>query len=174
MFRLIWKDIKFNSKHVIFSIIVCLIASILLAYEKIDFSFMGLYLCVMVMFTYVVGRSCAKDEKDSTMDYIKTLPIKIETIVTAKYVLFLIAFFLALVVNQGTNFILPILNKEPVFLNSTVLFILFGIALIYMGVFLFLYFSFGYSNAQYTIFLVLAGLFIIKSLIGKNPNILTT
>lgn len=147
MFRLVWKDIKFNGKHVVFSIIVCFAASILLLYEKIDFSFMGFYLCSMIIFTYVVGKSCEKDDRGSTIDYIKTLPINIQTIVTAKYVLSFITFILAWVVNQGTNFVLPLLNKEPTFLNITVLLKLFGISLIYMGIFLFLYFIYGYSNA---------------------------
>ena len=173
MFRLVWKDIKFNGIHVALSIIISLAASILLSYEKIDFSFMAFYLCSMITFTYIVGKACEKDERGSTMDYIKTLPLKIETIVTAKYVLAIITLLLAWLVNQGANLLLPFLNKEPNFLKIAVLITLFGISLIYMGVFLFLYFRYGYSNAQYTIFIMLIGLFIIKSLISRNPNIIS-
>lgn len=172
MFKLVWKDIKFNKNHVIISIVVCLIASIALTYEKIDFSFMGFYLCSMLIFAYVVGKSCQKDEEGSTIGYVKTLPLSNQTIVTAKHLLSIITFFLAWVIIKVANLILPILYKEPILLSKATLLTLFGISLIYMGIFLFLYFKYGYANAQYTVLALLVGLFFIKRITGRNPSII--
>ncbi|HAI85866.1 MAG TPA: hypothetical protein DCL63_02605 [Firmicutes bacterium] len=172
MIRLICKDVLFNKTHVLAAFAFSLISCVLLAWEEADFSLMAFYLSGMLIFNFVVGRACSTDEQGTTLGYLKALPIESRAIVSGKFVSAIGCIALVLLVFSVGNSIIRVLGKEVHHIDLNWLAVLVGIELVYMGAFLFIYFKYGYAAAQYTIYVVLVGLFLLKVLLGRYPRIL--
>ncbi len=168
MFNLIRKDIVFNKKHILIVLFGCLAASIGLAFEEGNLGIFSFFMSFSVLFTYMVSVACQNDDKGSTTGFLRALPIRPAAIVSAKYVLAILTLLLAFGLSSGVNLFLPLFNLEPMILNSSTLLFLAGFALVYMGVFLFIFFRYGFSATRYTVIVLLAGILGTKRLVGQD------
>lgn len=168
MKNLILKEISSNKKNIFLSVILSLVAIVLLAFDKNDYSVMGFYISCLTCFTYFIGKSCYIDEHGSTLDYLKTLPTSTSNIVNTKFILTLATILQGWILVYIGSHLLKIIGKSNYNLNHRLIVPILCIHLLYCGIYLFLFFRFKYSATQYSYIIVFILLLLTKMIGSKK------
>lgn len=167
MKNLIFKEIQFNKKNVILSVIIPLVSTILIGFDNGNYGLMAFYMSWILSFNFFVGKSCYADEQGSTLNYLKTLPIKVGNIVNIKFFLTLTTMIQGWGIVYISNFMLTTLGRNGHVVNYKLIILLLSIHLLYCGLYLYLFYRFNYSATQYSFFVVFVVLLLTKML-GSN------
>lgn len=168
MNNLILKEISFNRRNIILSVVAPVVGTILLGFEQGDYSIMIFYMSWVLCFTFFIGKSCYMDERGSTLNYLKTLPTKTSNIVNIKFLLTLITIIQGWALVYIGGYLLTIIGKSAHNINYKLIVPVLAIHLLYCGLYLFLFFRFNFSSTQYSFVIVFAVLLFTKMIGSKN------
>ncbi len=168
MIDLIRKDISVNTKFILLSFLLSVVAVIVLELSNFGYASMEFYICLSGCFTYIVGRSCYIDEKGSSKMWIRTLPIKSKSIVDAKYILMIISIIEGVIIFYGIKYIMSGFSIRSFSDNVYMDLIILALHLIYCGLFLHLFYKYNYSVAQYAIYFMILILIFSKMVDNKK------
>lgn len=168
MIKVIRKDILICLKFHLVYILVTIFVVGFLQLDSGDYAFMGLYMALAGGFTYVVAHSCYVDDKGMSVFWLKSLPVSPKKFIDSKYVLTILATLEGLFLFTLTNYLISIFKNSTyaLFINLLPIMLIFHI--IYCSLYLFLYFKYGYSIAQYSILFMLIFLAFTKMVGSKK------
>lgn len=167
MLKLLKKDLLINYRHHLLSLVIVVAGLLLLQLESNDYSAMGLYACLIATFAYLVGQSAYMDDKGISGSWLRTLPVKPHQIIDAKYLLALLTTVEGFLLYLGTQFVSASVRQVAFQMSASLFTAILGLHLVYCGLFLFLFYKYGFSVAQYSIALV-AFLLILTKMIGSE------
>jgi len=172
MINLIFKDIYFNLRQVVFGVLASIgFSLIILDGEK--YSIVALLMVPSLLFSFSVGKMCHVEDKRSVYNYLKALPIKKSNIVISKYIESYLVLIIGYIILSTTNFILSFFSKNQYDLTSIIVLIIFSFVAIYNSVYLFMNFKFGYAQAQQSVYVLMVLYFLAitgYSYIQKNSG----
>ncbi|MHB1390025.1 MAG: ABC-2 transporter permease [Thermoleophilia bacterium] len=159
MWQLIAKDLSFNKKQVLIGILITLVIALVLRDER--YSVSVFFLGSSFIFNQVVGKSCYMDDKGNAFAFLKSLPISKKAIVLSKYAEGLMSLAVALVIISAVNIVLALTGASQVHLGPVALIlIMLSALLIYFGVYLLLFFRYGFAAAQHSMVVIIIMAFI--------------
>lgn len=174
MINLILKDILIQKKTFLYAVFYGILAVIVF---PAAITARGAYMFGAISIAYIsIVQANGYDEKNKSEIILNSLPIRRESIVTAKYAAILLFFVLGVIITGIEGAIITILNIIPsmrFMVSSDILAIFISLGLLY-SVYYPLYFKFGSLKLKiFNIVLYMLFLFgpnLIIDMIEKNPN----
>jgi hypothetical protein len=114
-----------------------------------------------VIFTVFIRRSCYVEDTSYSKNFLKLLPVSKKHIVQEKFLLSYLTFIPSLLVFFVSSFIYQFFFHMSFQIDITSVLIVLSLLIVYFGLYLFLYFKFDFSIAQYSTFLIAIFYFII-------------
>lgn len=165
MLNLIRKDILISWKSVLIMLLFMLIVPIAFFLTNDDLKdFLPFYTSFFPI-TFFLNKNCYEDDGANTRLFLRTLGFNAKNFIKAKFLLIFILVLAAVVISAV---------KQTILYDSFSMLLLSGAffaTLLYAGIFLFLFYVFDYSYAQFTLYIVL-GIFLVFFGISKlTPDI---
>lgn len=173
MKALLIDDIKFHTKYILASILICIILYPIFYLDKeINSLIIGLILTIFIIFSITVGKLCSEEECGFVYEDIKTLDKNSHIFVLTKFIEGFSVVLISILIIALENYLIKTFSNTNLYFNTEEFFYCLSLFIIFIGLFFFLYYKYNYKIAiQSTCFILLISMFIIKFIITSNFSI---